>query len=129
MELIKVEIGWMATSILLLLLGLALLLPLGKYARKVGEPPQFWVSLTILVIGFIWVGLKYLKRSGIWESFVSTNTTDSIEIASLSLRLFISTCIISLIIYLIIWWILWKKGKKRIEQRIQEIGNRNPSNP
>ena len=94
---------------LFVLIGLGLILPLGRYATKAGEKPSLWLSPLVLMWGFLWVLLSNIN----WTFFVDGYTF------WLKWGIFLG---VGLVIYLAFWWKLKQKAKENVARKIDEIG-------
>jgi hypothetical protein len=94
---------------LIILLGMALILPMSRYATRVGEKPSFWLSPLVLSWGFLWVLLSRVNWTWFTDGYTFWWKWGAFAL-------------ISICIYVFFWWRIIKKGKENISKKIEEIG-------
>lgn len=103
------QYGAQLLFVCIILLGMGLILPMSRYATKVGEKPSYWLSPLVLSWGFLWVILSRIN----WKWFTEGYTFWWKWGAYL---------LISTGLYAFFWWRLRQKGKANIANKIDEIG-------
>lgn len=99
----------------LVILGLLVINPVHKLAKRKDESPRYWDLIVLLIWGFVWVGERLIRIE-----YVANVSEPGIS----QWTFVVIALLICIVAYGIVWRILWlKPDKKSWEDKLNKIGS------